>query len=333
MAVVLVTGDRGFIASYLIPRLIEANHKVIGVDNYSKMGPIRRRFDDDTAFTHYAFDVRDKEKLDDVMKRHKVEVVIANAALIGGIRYFHDNARDIILQNTMITNSTVRSAIDNHVSQFIQISSSMVYEGATDFPVVEGDELEIPPPRSAYGFQKLHDEYVVRNSGLTYTIVRPFNAVGVGEATNPDKPGFSHVIPDLAWKVAKSLNNNTPIEIFGSGLQTRCYTHANDIAKGIVRCVLNEKAYNEDFNLVRYEPVTVLQIVRMLWSMMSGRGIDPLRDEELHRRIVHVDSFEHDIKRREGTSLKAWNVLNWQPIEDIQAIVTEVATDAALDNI
>ena len=66
------------------------------------------------------------------------------------------------------------------------MSSSMVFESATTWPSFEGQEREVPPPLSSYGFQKLAVEYFARAAyqqyGLPYTIVRPFNCVGVGES-------------------------------------------------------------------------------------------------------------------------------------------------------
>ena len=61
----------------------------------------------------------------------------------------------------------------------------MVFESTTHWPSREGEEREIPPPLSSYGFQKLAVEYFARAAcdqyGLPYTIVRPFNCVGIGE--------------------------------------------------------------------------------------------------------------------------------------------------------
>ena len=65
------------------------------------------------------------------------------------------------------------------------MSSSMVFESTDSWPSYEGQEREVPPPISSYGFQKLAVEYFARAAhqqyGLPYTIVRPFNCVGIGE--------------------------------------------------------------------------------------------------------------------------------------------------------
>ena len=93
------------------------------------------------------------------------------------------------------------------------MSSSMVYESTDRWPSLEGDELKVPPPLSSYGFQKLAVEYFARAAWdqyqLPYTIVRPFNCVGVGEGralgdveilSGNVKLAMSHVVPGFGAK-------------------------------------------------------------------------------------------------------------------------------------
>ena len=74
---------------------------------------------------------------------------------------------------------------DGRLQKVTYMSSSMVFESTDHWPSVEGDERTVPPPLSSYGFQKLAVEYFARAAWdqyeLPYTIVRPFNCVGIGE--------------------------------------------------------------------------------------------------------------------------------------------------------
>ena len=87
-------------------------------------------------------------------------------------------------------------------------------------------------PLSAYGFSKLTGEVYCRAAhdehGLPFTICRPFNAYGPGEMPDAE-PGIAHAVPDLIDKV---LAGQRPLQIFGSGEQTRTLTHVDDIADG-----------------------------------------------------------------------------------------------------
>ena len=155
--------------------------------------------------------------------------VVAAAAMIGGISYFHEFAYDLLAENERILASTFDAAIaahrDGHLERIVVVSSSMVYESATVFPTPEGAQLTSPPPISTYGFQKLASEYFAKGAweqyGLPYTIVRPFNCVGIGERralrdtdvmSGNVKLALTHVVPDLVLKVLKGQD---PLHILG----------------------------------------------------------------------------------------------------------------------
>jgi UDP-glucose 4-epimerase len=138
--------------------------------------------------------------------------------MIGGISYFHAYAYDLLATNERIMAASVDAALAAHrqgrLRKVTYMSSSMVFESADRWPSVEGDERKVPPPLSSYGFQKLAVEYFAHAAWdqykLPYTILRPFNCVGVGEgralgdvevASGNVKLAMSHVVPDLVQKV------------------------------------------------------------------------------------------------------------------------------------
>jgi len=184
---VLVTGAAGFICGYLVADLLHAGHEVVGVDNYSKYGPVKRTFDDDRRYRLVEGDAKDTTLLTALAA--DCDHVVAGAAMIGGISYFHEFAYDLLAENERICAATFDAAVSafqrGRLKKITVLSSSMVFESASVFPTPEGAQLMSPPPRSTYGFQKLATEYFARGAheqyGLPYTIVRPFNCVGIGE--------------------------------------------------------------------------------------------------------------------------------------------------------
>ena len=155
-----------------------------------------------------------------------VDHLIAGAAMIGGISYFHEYAYDLLATNERIMAATCDAAIKAHRQGSLQkvtyLSSSMVFESADNWPSYEGQQLEIPPPLSSYGFQKLAVEYYAKAAyeqyELPYTIVRPFNCVGVGEGralgeasvlSGNVELAMSHVVPDLVQKIVKGRTRCT----------------------------------------------------------------------------------------------------------------------------
>jgi UDP-glucose 4-epimerase len=187
----------------------------------------------------------------------------------------------------------------------------MVFERASEFPTTEQHLLECPPPRSAYGFSKLAGEVYTRAAhdqhGLPYTICRPFNAYGPGELPDPNEPGIAHAVADLIGKV---LTGQRPLQIFGSGTQTRTLTHVDDIADGIVSAMSAAAGENEDFNISASEERTVAQIARLIWATC---GNDPAELE-----FEHLPSFEVDVQRRWPSVDKARDLLGWQARIDLR---------------
>jgi nucleoside-diphosphate-sugar epimerase len=189
----------------------------------------------------------------------------------------------------------------------------MVFESATQWPSHEGQQLECPPPRSSYGFQKLAVEYFARAAWdqhqLPYTILRPFNCVGIGEVRALGEAqvlsgnvslALSHVVPDLVQKVARGQD---PLHILGDGSQVRHYTYAGDLARGIATAMESPAARNEDFNLSTPESTTVLELARKIWERLRP-GV--------RFRFVSDPPFEHDVQRRVPSVEKAKRVLGFE---------------------
>jgi nucleoside-diphosphate-sugar epimerase len=156
---VLVTGDRGFIGTYIVEELLSRGHIVIGVDNDSKYGPQSKAFDNNSSYYHYSMDARNEDGLHRIMYHHQIDRIIFGAALIGGISYFHRYPYTLLATNEQIMagefNAAIRAMRDTELKRVLVVSSSMVYENVWGWPSYEGDELNSPPPTSSYGFQKL----------------------------------------------------------------------------------------------------------------------------------------------------------------------------------
>src|SRR5713226_6440548 len=234
---VLVTGAAGFICGYLVAELLESGHAVVGVDNFSKYGPVRRGHDDDPRYRLVEGDAKDSNVLTELAM--DCDQVVAGAAMIGGISYFHEFAYDLLAENERICAATFDAAIaarrGGRLEKITVISSSMVFESAEVFPTPEGAERTSPPPQSTYGFQKLAVEYFARGAhekySLPYTIVRQLNSEGGEERralrdhdvmSGNVKLAMSHVVPDLCQKVLKGQD---PLHILGDGSQVRHYTY------------------------------------------------------------------------------------------------------------
>jgi len=230
--------------------------------------------------------------------------VIHLAAIVGGIANFHKLPHTLTSVNSALYDAVIQAALDCSVERFTYVSSSMVFERATQFPTTEEHVWEVPMPRSAYGFSKLAGEVWCRAAhdehGLPYTICRPFNAYGPGEMPD-DEPGIAHAVPDLIRKV---LSGQHPLQIFGSGEHTRTLTHVDDIADGVVAAMDSPAGLHEDFNISASQEMTVAEIARMIWEVC---GRDPAQFE-----LEHLPTFAVDVVRRWPSVEKARAVLGWE---------------------
>ncbi|HUR23754.1 MAG TPA: NAD(P)-dependent oxidoreductase [Acidimicrobiales bacterium] len=325
---VLVSGAQGFIGGYVVEELLGRGHSVVGVDNFSKYGRVAKSFDAHPDYELVEGDCRDVELMTDLLSG--CDHFIAGAALIGGISYFHTYAYDLLAANERIIAASCDAAIAAHRAGRLQkvtyMSSSMVFESADSWPSFEGQQRLVPPPKSSYGFQKLAVEYFAQAAWdqyqLPFTIVRPFNCVGIGEGralgevevlSGNVKLAMSHVVPDLVQKV---LKDQDPLHILGDGSQIRHYTYGGDLARGIVTAMEHPAALNEDFNLSTATSTTVLELAEIIWRKIKG--------PDAPFRYVCDDPFEHDVQRRVPATEKAAEVLGFEATTPLEEILDEV---------
>jgi len=324
---ILVTGSAGFIAGYLVEELLDRGHTVVGVDNYSKYGKTEKSYDRNPRYHFTEGDAKDSALLKKLIG--DCDQVIALAAMIGGISLFHEYAYDLLAENERIIASTFDAAVwafkERRLRKINVLSSSMVFESAERFPTEEGEQLRCPPPLSTYGFQKLACEYFAKGAWeqyrLPYTIIRPFNCVGIGEKralcdkevlSGNVRLAMSHVVPDLVQKVLKGQD---PLHILGSGNQIRHYTYGGDLARGIRICVEDERANNEDFNLSTPVSTSVLELARLIW--------EKIRPGEEFRYTTDAP-YPYDVQKRVPAVEKAKRILGFEATTPLSDALDEI---------
>lgn len=322
---VLVTGANGFLAGYLVPQLLARGLSVVGLDDDSKYGS--RELRSDAGYQHVTGSASNSDVIGQLAE--DADYIVANAACVGGIDYLGAHDGEVGLSNSLCTSHTLRGAIAAHrrsgrLLRYVAVSSSMVFDQAGRWPTEEGHELSIAPPRLTYGMEKRAMESYVRAAGsqfdLPWTVVRPFNCVGIGETravdalerqSGPVSLVMSHVVPDLVHKV---LLGQLPLHILGSGEQRRHFTAAADVARGLIAAMLAPEAENEDFNLAVPESHSIKEVAGMIWDRM--RPDSPLR-------LVSDAPLPGDVEQRAPATEKAERLLGFRATIPLGEVLDE----------
>ena len=294
---VLALGGEGYIGSASVKDLRDNKIEVYTVDKK------------ETA--DIVMDLKEDFEFSRVLDEFKPDCVINFAASIGGIRYFHNHPADLLIENESILCS-VFSALVDHPTPIIQISSSMVFESTTTYPSKEEDVYRIPAPVSSYGFQKLMSEVFATSFkmqyDIPYIIIRPFNAIGPGEWPGDE----AHVVPEF---VQRSINKEKPFKMLGKGDQIRCFTNVKDIAKGI-RLALLKDEWNTDYNIATTETIAMIDLAVAVWNLCGNdiKDFEPL----------YLPSMKWDVQKRIPDTTKAKQVLGFTPQYSLKDSLIEV---------
>lgn len=314
---VLVTGSEGSLMQWTIKHLLDAGHDVLGIDNHARYDNYEvTRVVDPTEYEFRKADLTDYERTLELVS--ETDAIVNAAALIYGVKGFHEYPADILSNDLTIHRNVLEAAVESGVDRVAYISSSMVYE-QDDPPHHEEDVWESQVPSTDYGLSKVVGERYSRafaeQYGVTYTIWRPFNIITPYEKSESEA-GMSHVFADFLRKIL--IEKQNPMEIFGDGEQVRCFTWIDEVAEAIASYSFDPSTANEAYNLANREPVTMKELARLIFQKGREQGI--VEGESL--AFNHTEIYDDDVKRREPSVEKAVGDFGWEP---------EVKLDDALD--
>jgi len=302
---ILITGGAGYIGSHIVRLLLDNNENVVVVDNL-KTG--HRKAVPDECYKYY-FDIRNKTKLDEVFKYHKIEAVIHFAA-DSIVKESMEYPSEYYNNNVYGTLCLLDVMKINDVSKVIFSSSAAVYGEPKKIPIQENDELG---PSNVYGETKLTMEKMMKwfdlAYGIKYTSLRYFNAAGayptgeIGEAHDPE----THLIP-LVLQVP--LGKKEKICIFGNNYPTkdgtciRDFIHVMDLADAHYKALNYFKGakYSEIFNLGSGEGCSVNEVIEIAKKVTKQEIITEIKETRPGDPAVLIASSE-----------KAKRILGWKP--------------------
>ena len=310
----LITGGAGFIGSHLAEAMLAAGHEVAVVDDLSTgsldnishlLAKGRLRFVRES--------VRNASTMTALVDR--CDVIFHLAAAVG-VRLIVE--RPVHTIETNIHGSEVVLNLANKFGRKIVVAStSEVYGKNTNSPFSEDDDTTLGSTRFtrwSYACSKMVDEYLALayhgQFGLPAIVCRFFNTIG------PRQTGqYGMVVPRFVQKAMAGA----PLEIHGSGKQSRCFTNVTDVVGALMKLIECPKAVGEVINIGSTECVTIEELADKVIAMTCSKSVK--------KHISYEEAFGRpfdDIQVRMPNLTKIRGLIDYQPKYSLEQTLRQI---------
>jgi UDP-glucose 4-epimerase len=312
---ILITGGLGFIGSHLTDQLLNLGHSIVILDNKStgSSSNIKHQLGNPNLKIIEG-SILDQDLLESTSTN--VDYIFHLAAAVGVFNIVNHPLASL-LTNIRGSENVFEIASKLNIPVFLS-SSSEVYGKNTSSSLRENDDRILGSPttlRWSYSEAKAIDEslayaYWVEKK-LPTRIVRFFNTVGPRQIGS-----YGMVIP----RFVSSALNNEPITIYGSGDQTRCFAHVLDVVDAIIAVAFSDSTIGQVINIGNNSEISMNElaskIIKITGSKSTVKHISYLE--------AYGDGFE-DMERRVPNLELIYNLTQWKPKRDLDAIIFDVA--------
>lgn len=311
----LVTAGAGFIGSHLTERLLNDGHSVTVLDNLStgQLSNISHLLQNESLKVVEG-DIRQKESLEEHIQQ--ADRIFHLAAAVGVLNIVNDPIGS--METNLVGSSNMFSLALKYKKPIFITSSSEIYGKNTSDSLSEDSDRIIGAPqkiRWSYSDSKAIIEAIAvtlfEKHGLETHIVRIFNAVGPRQRGN-----FGMVLPRF---VAAALKND-PIEIYGTGLQTRCFSHVLDVVDGIVKVESCTPAAGRPVNVGVAQEISIVALARKIIELTESSSEIRFKD--------YASAYEkgyEDMERRVPNTTLLRSLTGWEPKRNVDKIIIDVA--------
>ena len=285
-----MTGASGLVGRALSRTLIDNGYLVrgfgLGEQYYLQHESIRPLLESG-SFSFEMGSIIDKLALRNAMKGCQAVVHLAAKK---GVKTDTDPLRCFDI-NVTGTYNVLEACVETNMEHFVLASSSAIYGMPDRNPIRETDDVK---PINTYGVTKLMSEELTRSFNvsfpqMSYTIARLFNVYG-------EMSGGRFVIEMFVSQVLRGQN----LTVFGDGKQKRCFTHADDIAAGILAILQTHAARNNTYNLGSPDDVlTIGDLAQKVIDVLApgeGLSVEFKKDPVADRPKEIIESYA-DISR------------------------------------
>jgi UDP-glucose 4-epimerase len=311
----LITGGAGFIGSHLAERLLDRGDRVVLLDNLST-GSVEniRHLKSFPRLEYHLDNIENRQLLAELVD--DADVIVHLAAAVG-VKLIVESPVRTIETNVNGTQLILEAACKKR-KLVLTASTSEVYGKSTNIPFREDSDLVLGPTtkgRWSYAASKALDEFLAlsywKEKKLPVIVVRLFNTVG------PRQTGrYGMVLPNFV----KSALESSPITIYGSGKQSRCFCDVRDTIEGLIRLMKTERAVGEVVNVGNTEEISIEDLAHRV----KGRTASSSPIEYLAYDQAYEPGFE-DMLRRVPCVDKLHALTGFRPQISLNEIIDRVA--------
>ncbi|MDO8307751.1 MAG: GDP-mannose 4,6-dehydratase [Actinomycetota bacterium] len=313
----LITGGAGFIGSHVVDTLVARGNTVIVLDDLStgRHDNIRQHAGG-TEVEFVLGSILNEALVDDVVRR--ADVVLHLAAAVG-VNLIVDRPLESLATNIR-GSEIVLEKCHKYGRKVLVTSTSEIYGKNTSDALNEEDDRILGSPlktRWSYSEAKAIEEVLAhaywREKGLPTVIVRLFNTVGPRQVGH-----YGMVVPRLVEQALRG----TPMTVFGTGEQTRCFGHVTDSVAALLGLVDSKEAEGRVFNVGARHEISIRGLAELI------KGITGSTSEIV--LIPYDEAYEagfEDMQRRRPDTTRIHELLGWEPRHSLEEIVRDVARD------
>lgn len=256
-AKVYVAGHRGMVGSAIVRKLQEEGYTNLVYRSSNEL------------------DLRNQTAAERFFLQEKPDYVFLAAAKVGGILANNSFRADFIYENLMIEANIIHQSYLNQVKKLIFLGSSCIYPKLAPQPLKESYLLSgyLEDTNEPYAIAKIAGiklcESYRRQHGCDFISAMPTNLYGPND--NYDLSN-SHVIPALVRKfVNAKKNNESHVEIWGSGKPLREFLHVDDLADA---CIFLMENYSdlEFVNVGSGSEISIENLAQLIKELTGFKG-------------------------------------------------------------
>ena len=317
----LITGGAGFIGSHLADALVARGDSVVILDNLSTGNHHNiEHLIDNESVSFYSGSILDTALVDRLVA--DVDHVIHLAAAVG-VFTIVDKPLESLRTNLHGTEN-VLDACQRSGKPVLIASSSEVYGKNGGGPLHEDSDRVVGSPlksRWSYSEAKAIDEslgyFYYSELDVKVRIVRFFNTVGPRQVGS-----YGMVVPRF---VAAALAGD-PIEVYGSGDQSRCFCHVADAVAGLLSVIDSDATVGDVFNIGNNHEISISELASMIIARTGSSSVVVSKSY----KDAYGDGFE-DMQRRVPDISKIKAVTGWVPTRSLDVIIDDIAASLASD--